>query len=830
MKSRRPSASSTDFGLLAWLEDTRVALPLKGVECRFQIAGGVASVEVDQIFHQNANRPLDCTYTFPMPAGAAVYRCELHINGRVIRAKVEEKGHAKRLYLKQKEAGRRAALVESERENIFTLSLGNVQPDDVIVVRFAWFQVLDRAGDELRLLVPTCPGVRYIPGKPLLRALSGFGTADDTDRVSDASLITPPRIDALHPDAAYFSIEGGLSGFDVESGTVSSPSHQIFARERSKAVAIKLSGRGSIPDRDFVLVWREPKGKQLASQGWHWQEGGEAYALVEFRAPQNVKVAVDFPQDFYFLVDRSGSMAGVKWQRTCEALHAFIRLLGSTDRVWITLFESNYRDFSDAPMPAPEVLADGGFQRMETLGTAGGTELLPAAKHIMKTIAKHSAKQRTNIVLITDGQVGDDEGIARAFRRAAHVTIHTFGIDTAVNDAFLKSLAHRHRGGCWLQTPDDDIVGTIAGLGDRLRRPVLTELSVSDSWLTASGALPELHAGEVVTVALRGLPNSPVQIAARLPDGSNYQSDITLAPGNEAVKLLWARERIAALIETHPEEAIEVAKKHNLICKGAAFVAWDEEAQVAVAEEAIVQANLFPVVGMSRLCESRKVFFAPMSKVAALPMRTMRSPTRIRQLEGFLEAHEDDLGGDNVRELRTPPAPAFLYEVRDKLKRARVPQTVVENLMVWAGEDPDRIWERVTGLRETSGVIVRVRSNLRSQVLRKAFKFSLSQALAGSREAFLNQVLECLRIFNAARVIQELLIGKNVSQKVIEHLFAWTIKSGVVDSERLGVIRSFLESVDRAPFSARFEILQWEEFLERTLGQKHELTAAEFFR
>ena len=43
-------------------------------------------VELDQIYHQNADRPLDCTYTFPLPAGAAVYRCEVHINGRGIRA------------------------------------------------------------------------------------------------------------------------------------------------------------------------------------------------------------------------------------------------------------------------------------------------------------------------------------------------------------------------------------------------------------------------------------------------------------------------------------------------------------------------------------------------------------------------------------------------------------------------------------------------------------------------------------------------------------------------------------------------------------------------
>ena len=152
----RLSVPQSNFGLIAWLEETCIALPLKGVECRFEVTGAVASVELDQVYHQNAKKALDCTYTFPLPAGAAVYRCELHINGRVIRAKVEAKADAMRIYREQKAAGRRAALVETERENLFTLSLGNVQPGDVVVIRFAWFQVLDRAGDGLRLLVPTC--------------------------------------------------------------------------------------------------------------------------------------------------------------------------------------------------------------------------------------------------------------------------------------------------------------------------------------------------------------------------------------------------------------------------------------------------------------------------------------------------------------------------------------------------------------------------------------------------------------------------------------------------------------------------------------------------
>jgi Ca-activated chloride channel family protein len=56
-----------------------------------------------------------------------------------------------------------------ERGNLFTLSLGNVQPDDIIVVHFAYVEELDAWKDELALQIPFNPGVRYVPGKPLLR-------------------------------------------------------------------------------------------------------------------------------------------------------------------------------------------------------------------------------------------------------------------------------------------------------------------------------------------------------------------------------------------------------------------------------------------------------------------------------------------------------------------------------------------------------------------------------------------------------------------------------------------------------------------------------------
>jgi Ca-activated chloride channel family protein len=819
-RSRNPihPTQQSSFGLVAWLEATRVALPLRGVECRFQVTGAIASVELDQIYHQNAERPLDCTYTFPLPAGAAVYRCEVHINGRIIRAKVEDLKTARETFRTRKADGGRAALVETERENLFTLSLGNVQPGDVIVVCFAWFQVLDRAGRGLRLLVPTCPGVRYIPGKPLLRSPSGRGIADDTDQVPDASRISPPRIDALHPDAAYFSILGRLSASDVESGTTSSSSHQIRCRENGSAVTVELSSTSAVPDRDFVLVWQEPKALQLTPHAWHWTEGGETYALVQLRAPENVKVARNFAQDFYFLVDRSGSMSGVKWQKSCEALRSFVGLLGPEDRVWITLFESRFRDFSEAPMPAHEVLADEGFLNIERLGTTGGTEMLLAVTHLLGKIAVHSMGRHTSVVLITDGQAGNEDAVKKAFKPATNLRVHTFGIDVAVNDAFLKSLARQQRGGCWLQTPNDDIAGTVSALGDRLRRPVLHDLVPGGPWEAACGALPDIHAAEIVTVALRGTAAKKVKFTGRLPDNTAHSFTVAIGDeGSEALKLLWAQQRIAALLESgRQNEAIILAKTHNLICEGAAFIAWDEAEQVQVAEEEVVQPAFDPECQDSLMMQhlSARSHFAPqISQALVFDTGTffpeLASPSQEAWHDALKETLQKPLKARRSRSLREPTHDAGIKDL------------TFERFLSW--HESSNTPERAEALLLALVMLRTARVELGDLFRHEWMKLQMPTLTA---EGFLEWAERFQPVFDELVSLLIALEQLDMTPEMFERFASWAVESGEFDLERVKRASGFFNSLKHPTSSATVRVTRLRKFLKQTVGAGAEDFAA----
>ena len=71
-----------------------------------------------------------------------------------------------KLAAEKKAEGNRVILVESERENLFTLTLNNLQPDDLILDQVELHSTTALARDmPSGVEIPFCPS---IPGNPLI--------------------------------------------------------------------------------------------------------------------------------------------------------------------------------------------------------------------------------------------------------------------------------------------------------------------------------------------------------------------------------------------------------------------------------------------------------------------------------------------------------------------------------------------------------------------------------------------------------------------------------------------------------------------------------------
>ncbi|MGB5630086.1 MAG: VIT domain-containing protein, partial [Woeseiaceae bacterium] len=160
-----------------------------------KISGLVARVSIRQEFRNEGAEWVEGIYVFPLPDKAAVDRMRLHIGDRVIEGEIREKEQAKKEYEQAKKSGKKTSLVQQQRANLFTTSVANVAPGELVVVEVEYLEDLRYEDGRFSIRFPMTLTPRYISGQALPDK-QGNGWSPDTDRVPDASLVTPPQVTA----------------------------------------------------------------------------------------------------------------------------------------------------------------------------------------------------------------------------------------------------------------------------------------------------------------------------------------------------------------------------------------------------------------------------------------------------------------------------------------------------------------------------------------------------------------------------------------------------------------------------------------------------------
>ncbi len=204
--------------------DTTIPAPLLATDVRIEIAGIVARTRVTQRFVNPGDDWREGVYVFPLPETAAVDHLEMRIGERRIEGQIRERAQARQAYEQAKQEGKKAALVEQERPNLFTTSVAPIGPNEEIVVQIEYQQTLRYDSGAFSIRFPMAITPRYIPGTPSGTAPSGTGWAPDTDRVPDASRVTPPVVHPSHGKVLPVTL-------------ARRPGRRILARETRKPIS-----------------------------------------------------------------------------------------------------------------------------------------------------------------------------------------------------------------------------------------------------------------------------------------------------------------------------------------------------------------------------------------------------------------------------------------------------------------------------------------------------------------------------------------------------------------------------------------------------------------
>ena len=555
-----------------------VAAPLLGTDVSFQVSGPVARARVVQTFRNPHELWYEGIYVFPLPENGAVDRLLLKVGSRVVEGEIRERGLAKQAYAQARAAGQRAALLDQERPNIFTTSVANIGPGETVVVELEYQQVLRYDAGRFSLRFPMVVGPRYVPARPLRVA-------------ADAERITPPVMrpgtegERTNPVSIRVALDAGVPLAAVESAH-----HRIDVKATSDARReIALGGATTPANRDFELSW-SPRPAAMPQAAWFTEQiDGKHYGLLMLLPPAAPRTA-RLPREVIFVLDTSGSMAGASIRQAKEALELALGRLQPDDRFNVIEFNSYAGAlFQGAREAAPDHLR-AAVRWVRALEARGGTELAPALNLALD--GSDQPERVRQVVFLTDGAVGNEEhlfGLIRA--RLGGSRLFTIGIGSAPNSHFMTKAAQLGRGTFTYIGRIDEVRTRMDELFTKLETPVLK--GVQAHWPEGAqveawpARLPDLYAGEpVVLVARLDRLEGELRLAGER-NGSSWEARVPLQRNAGAIGLgsTWAREKVAALMDTLREGApeaevrsrvIELASAHRLVTKYTSFVAVDK--------------------------------------------------------------------------------------------------------------------------------------------------------------------------------------------------------------------------------------------------------------
>jgi len=143
---------------------------LKTTDVHASVSGHFVRVDVDQVFTNGYEFPIEAVYTFPLSHRGSVDRMTMTVRTgdeiRFIEGEIEERGRARMIYEEARDTGYVASLLEQERPNIFTQSIANIEPGAEITISISYIETVESTDGRYRIVFPTVVGPRYVPGYP----------------------------------------------------------------------------------------------------------------------------------------------------------------------------------------------------------------------------------------------------------------------------------------------------------------------------------------------------------------------------------------------------------------------------------------------------------------------------------------------------------------------------------------------------------------------------------------------------------------------------------------------------------------------------------------
>ncbi|MBD3237076.1 MAG: marine proteobacterial sortase target protein [Candidatus Eisenbacteria bacterium] len=607
--------------LLCRTPDGLVPLPRGETDVHLEVTGIMTHGTLVQRFYNPTPEVIDVVYVFPLPERAAVHSMEMQIGERRIVSVIQEREEARRTYQRARRQGRKAALVEQERPNLFTTSAANIAPGERIALRLEYYQELDWQSGEYQLSFPLTFTPRFVPLALERPPAAVSDAAPDRGQrpapaprlsVPDAARILPPFLPSADDRGMWVTLCIDLDpGFPLER--IESRSHRVrLEREGLRWTITPQAGRLRA-DRDFLLRWRPQTSPEAQMRVFTEERAGECYALMMLLPPKT-EAGIGLPVETLFVIDVSGSMQGPSIAQAREALIAALDRLRPGDAFNLLKFSNLHELFHSTFQEASDAQALEAARRwVRRLEADGGTMILPALLRATDACDASRGERLRRIVLLTDAAVGNEDEVLQQLQlRLGATRLYTVGIGRAPNRHLMERMAEIGRGSCTFVATRAEAENRIDAFLSRIARPLITQAELRWHGVGVQEVypdpLPDLHAGDPLCVSLKlgeMATAAAVELVARSAAGpvALHAPLVPDAPHEAGVAVRWARANVRDLMgglhrgisrEAVRASVVPIAHAFHLVTAFTSLVAVEEAPSVATPGRTAQMPNRLP--------------------------------------------------------------------------------------------------------------------------------------------------------------------------------------------------------------------------------------------
>ncbi|MHC4103009.1 MAG: VWA domain-containing protein, partial [Planctomycetota bacterium] len=223
------------------------------------------------------------------------------------------------------------------------------------------------------------------------KTIEGMGTgfSQDTNQVPDASRITPmpvkPTERAGHDISVSVTIDTGGPGLvDVESELhkIVRTDEELRDDDLPHKLTLALANKKDIPNRDFVLSWRQTSDTIQEATFAHTSDGPaedtDGFFTLILQPPDRMEDGAVPPRELVFVMDTSGSMRGFPLEKSKAVMTRAIGAMRPADTFNVITFAGSTRVMWDKPRPATKANRAEARAWVESQQGRGGTEMMQA--------------------------------------------------------------------------------------------------------------------------------------------------------------------------------------------------------------------------------------------------------------------------------------------------------------------------------------------------------------------------------------------------------------------------------------------------------------------